>query len=65
MYNKQYDGPDVTYFRIKAFTDNHKFIAKTNEENQKSGSDLRLEINSFADMNFDEFITLRGGLAPA
>jgi C1A family cysteine protease len=65
MYNKQYDGPDVTFFRIKAFTDNHKFIAETNEQNQRSGSDLRLEINSFADMNFDEFINLRGGLAQA
>jgi C1A family cysteine protease len=65
MYNKQYDGPDVTYFRIKAFTDNHKFIAQTNEENKLAGTDLRLEINSFADMNYDEFITLRGGLVPS
>jgi C1A family cysteine protease len=63
MFNKHYDGPDVTYFRIKAFTDNHKFVAQVNADNKLSGSDLRLEVNSFADMHYDEFIRLRGGLA--
>jgi hypothetical protein len=41
---------------------NHKFVAETNSKMQDSGRDLRLEINSFADMHFDEFIQQKGGL---
>lgn len=53
----------MTYFRLAAFEKNHQFVAETNAANLADGSDLRLEINAFADMNYSEFIQLRGGLA--
>lgn len=41
----------MTYFRIRTFEANHKFVADTNAQNQLNGSDLRLEINLYSDMN--------------
>jgi len=65
MYSKQYDGPDTTYYRIAAFMATHKFVAQTNSANLASGSDLRLEINSYADLHYEEFISMRGGFIGA
>jgi len=61
MFNKQYDGPDVTYYRISTFMQNHKMVAETNQKMQQEGRDLRLEINQWADMHYDEFIRMKGG----
>jgi len=43
---------------------NHQFVAETNAKNQTAGKSLRLEINSYADMTFKEFIALKGGYMP-
>lgn len=44
-----------------AFIDNHRFIAETNRKNRDLGLDLRLEVNTYADMHYDDFIKVRGG----
>jgi len=41
---------------------NHKWIAQTNAQNKEAGRDLRLEINQFTDLYYDEFIAMKGGL---
>jgi C1A family cysteine protease len=61
LYNKQYDGPDVTYYRIHAFMLNHAKIAEVNTKMRDLGRDLRLEVNQWTDMHFEEFIQLKGG----
>lgn len=55
----------VTMMRINTFIANHQFVATTNSANLASGKDLRLSINEFSDMQYKEFISLRGGLKTA
>jgi hypothetical protein len=47
--------------KLQSFIKTHKFVAETNSANKKSGKDLRLEINEYADYSYEEFIKLRGG----
>lgn len=37
-------------------------VAETNAKSQLIGRDLRLSINEYADMSYNEFISLKGGL---
>jgi hypothetical protein len=60
MYGKKYQH-DVEWLNVRAFVRNHEFVATKNAQSRKEGKDLRLEINEWADMTYDQFIQRRGG----
>jgi len=52
----------VEFISASKFIANHKRAAEFNQKQLLNGETARMEINEYADMKYDEFMKLRGGL---
>ena len=59
QYNKTYDTEAEESHRLDVFTETLSLILSHNEDNRTS---FRLQVNSFADMTHDEFVSKKTGL---